>query len=38
MLLGLGRNVFLLLSDEHSDTTPQPFSVGSENSSLLASD
>lgn len=38
MLAGLGRNVFLQLSDEHPDGITQPLSIDSNNSSLLTSD
>ncbi|CAF9927366.1 MAG: hypothetical protein ALECFALPRED_003692 [Alectoria fallacina] len=35
--LGLGRNVYLQLSDENPDADIEPLSVGSQNSSLLTS-
>lgn len=36
--LGLGRNVFLELSDENADAIPQPLSNGSQDLSLFTSD
>lgn len=35
--LGVGRNIFLQLSDEHPDATTQPLSIGSQNLSFLTS-
>ena len=37
MVSGVGRNIFLQLSDEHPDATTQPLSIGSQNLSFLTS-